>query len=111
MRVLVFKDRCNRVIQIGLDDEGTCATAFHCDQQVGELRFESDNHANAASATLLDLKVEPAYRRSGIAHTLLAFACCEMGRPVGVDLEMFASSPAFDTFCRHLILEGLLVPV
>jgi len=111
MRVLVFKDRCNRVIQIGLNDEGTCATAFHCDQQVGELHLGSDNHGNAASTTLLDLKVEPAYRRSGIAHTLLAFACCEMGLPVGVDPDMCSSSPAFDTLCRHLILEGLLVPV
>ena len=111
MRVLVFKDRCNRVIQIGLNDEGTCATAFHCDQQVGELRLESHDHGNAASATLLDLNVEPAYRRSGIAHTLLAFTCCGSGQPIGVDPDMLSSSPAFQTLFRHLTLEGLLVPI
>jgi hypothetical protein len=111
MRVVVFKDRCNRVIQIELDDEGTRATAFHRDQQVGELRIGSGNYTNAASATLLDLNVEPAYRRSGIAHTLLAFACREIGQPVAVDPDIFSSSPAFETLCRHLILEGLLVPV
>ena len=111
MRVLVFKDRSNRVIQIGLDDEGTRATAFHRDQQVGELRLDRDAHANAISATLLDLKVEPAYRRSGIAHTLLAFACREMGRPVSVNPGTCPSSPAFETLCRHLMLEGVLVQI
>ncbi|CAH2771870.1 MAG: hypothetical protein CBARDCOR_2009 [uncultured Caballeronia sp.] len=109
MRVLVFKDRCNRLIRIGLDDEGMHATAFHCDQQVGELRFDSDIHANTTSATLLDIKVESAYRRSGIAHTLLAFACREMGQPVGVAPDPRPLSPAFETLCHHLMLEGLLV--
>ena len=111
MRVLVFKDRCNRVIQIGLDDEGTCAMAFHRDQQVGELRLDSDFHANTTSAVLLDLKVDPAYRRSGIAHTLLAFACREMGGPVSVDPDTCPSSPAFKTLRRHLVLEGVLVQI
>jgi len=111
MRVLVFKDRNNRVIRIVLDDEGTRATAFHHDQQIGELRLESDAHGNAASATLLDLNVEPAYRRSGIAHTLLAFGCREMGRPISVDPDTFPSSLAFETLCRHLILEGILVHI
>ncbi|OXC79751.1 GNAT family N-acetyltransferase [Caballeronia sordidicola] len=111
MRVLVFKDRCSRVIQIEFDDEGTCATAFHRNRQVGELRLDRDTYTNAIPATLLDLKIEPAYQRSGIAHTLLAFACREMGGPVSVDQDTCPSSPAFESLCRHLMLEGVLVPM
>jgi GNAT superfamily N-acetyltransferase len=109
MRVIVFKDRCNRVIQIAFDEDCTRAVAYHHDEPVGELRIGIDNTSARAVATLLNVYVEPAYRRSGIAHTLLAYSCQQIGQPIRVDLPASPDSSAFETLCRCLSTEGILV--
>jgi GNAT superfamily N-acetyltransferase len=108
MRALVFKDRCDRVIRIVFDDECTHAVAYHHDERIGELRMELDDDAVDTRVTLQDVYVEHAYRRSGIAHTLLAYACREIGQPISVDPSESRDSPAFETLCRCLAREGVV---
>lgn len=113
MRVVVFKDRCDRVIQIAFDEDCTRAVAYHHDEPVGELQIGVDDDSARTLATLLNVYVEPAYRRSGIAHTLLLYTCQEIGRPISVDPAASPdSSPdscALETLCRCLAYEGLVI--
>lgn len=109
MRVLVFKDRCSRVIQIALDDDCTRAVAYHHGEPVGELCIEIDTGVADGAPTLAKLFVEPAYRLSGIAHTLLAHAFHEIGHSITVERSEPQRSPAFESLCRCLALEGALI--
>lgn len=112
MHVVVFRDRCERVIRIVFDDARASATAYRDDEAIGELGIDdaSGNEGIARSPTLARLYVEPAYRRSGIAHTLLACASREFGRPIRIDTDARAwpDSPAWATLCRCLEYEGLV---
>jgi hypothetical protein len=109
MHVTVFKDRCDRVIQIVFDEDCTRAVAYHHDEPVGELRISIDDDSSNAVATLMNVCVEPAYRRSGIAHTLLAYASREIGQPIRVDLPASPDSFAFETLFRCLSSDGILI--
>ncbi|MHB9841967.1 GNAT family N-acetyltransferase [Paraburkholderia terrae] len=109
MRVIVFKDRCGRVIRIAFDEDCTRAVAYHHDEPVGELRISIDDDSANTVSTLLNVCVEPAYRRSGIAHTLLVYASREIGQPIRVDLAASPDSFAFETLCRCLAGEGILI--
>ena len=109
MHVIVFKDRCDRVIRIAFEEGCTRAVAYHHDEPVGELRIGIDDDSANAVATLLNVYVEPAYRRSGIAHTLLAYASREIGQPIRVDLHGSPDSFAFETLCRCLASEGIVI--
>lgn len=109
MHVVVFKDRCGRVIRILFDDTGTQALAYRDDEMVGELRVDMDGGSTYTSATLVDLYVAPAYRRSGIAHTLLAYTSRELGQPIHVDRLMWPDSPACESLYRCLLHEGIIV--
>ncbi|AXF23856.1 N-acetyltransferase [Burkholderia pyrrocinia] len=109
MHVVMFRDRCARVIRIVFDDAHASAVAYRDDEAIGELRL--DHGDGARSPALARLYVEPAYRRSGIAHTLLACASREFGRPIRIDADARAwpDSPAWATLCRCLEYEGLVV--
>lgn len=114
MQAVVFRDRCGRVIRIIFDESGTCAVAHHEEEAVGELRLHTvgtaEDAARRGMPVVLDsLFVEPAYRRAGIAHTLLSSACREFGRPIRVDPDARPDSPAWATLCRCLALEGVVV--
>ncbi|WP_025600660.1 GNAT family N-acetyltransferase [Burkholderia sp. WSM2230] len=111
MQVVVFKDRCDRVIQMVFDDDYTHAVAYHHDAPVGELRIDIHDDPLNAAATLLNVRVEPAYRRSGIARTLLAYASRETGQPIRAHLPASPESRAFETLVRCLSAEGILVPM
>lgn len=112
MHVVVFRDRCERVIRIVFDDARASATAYRDDEAIGELDLDDDcrDEGIARSPTLARLYVEPAYRRSGIAHTLLAYASREFGRPIRIDTgaRAWPDSPAWATLCRCLEYEGLV---
>ncbi|WP_322089696.1 GNAT family N-acetyltransferase [Burkholderia sp. BCC1999] len=110
MHVVVFRDRCARVIRIVFDDARATAIAYRNDEAIGELGIDDDGDA-ARSPSLTRLFVEPAYRRSGIAHTLLACASREFGRPIRIDTgaRAWPDSPAWATLCRCLEYEGLVV--
>ncbi|NTY39054.1 GNAT family N-acetyltransferase [Burkholderia diffusa] len=120
MHVVVFRDRCERVIRIVFDDARATAVAYRDDEAIGELgiddgrgdeRGEGSKADAARSPSLTRLYVEPAYRRSGIAHTLLACASREFGRPIRIDSRAreWPDSPAWATLCRCLEYEGLVV--
>ncbi|CAB3738170.1 GNAT family N-acetyltransferase [Paraburkholderia rhynchosiae] len=109
MRVLVFKDRCDRVIQIELDVDCTRAVAYHHGEPVGELGIEIDASGADGSASLANLFVEPAYRRSGIAHTMLTYASREIGHSINVDRPSSHGSPEFESLCRCLAVEGAVI--
>ena len=81
------------------------------EQAAGELGIGDDGGGAARSPSLTRLYVEPAYRRSGIAHTLLACASREFGRPIRIDTDAreWPDSPAWATLCRCLEYEGLVV--
>jgi GNAT superfamily N-acetyltransferase len=110
MHAYLFKDRCARAITIELDECNGRAVAWHRDQTVGWVRFELDVSSPAGvRATLVDLFVEPAFRRSGIAHTLLAHLCEEMDGPIEVDASSSAQAAEFSALCTNLACEGLIV--
>ncbi|WP_175689466.1 GNAT family N-acetyltransferase [Burkholderia anthina] len=110
MHVVVFRDRCGRVIRIVFDDACATAHAYRDDEPIGELGIDDEGGAVPAP-TLVRLYVEPAYRRSGIAHTLLACASRAFGRPIRIDAgaRAWPDSPAWTTLCRCLEYEGLVV--
>lgn len=108
VQVFLFKDRCERVIRIVSDDTYTDAFAWREDQPVGELHVAVDTYSARKSAALVSIYVEPAYRRSGIAHTLLAYVSRQLGEPIRVERFESAGSPAFETLCRCLAHEGTL---
>ncbi|PRE57159.1 GNAT family N-acetyltransferase [Burkholderia multivorans] len=107
MHVVVFRDRCARVIRIVFDDAQAVAVAYRDDEAVGELSVDD----SARAPLLVRLYVEPAYRRSGIAHTLLAHVSRVLGAPIRIDAHTHArpDSPAWTTLCRCLAYEGLVV--
>ncbi|MCO8590863.1 GNAT family N-acetyltransferase [Burkholderia multivorans] len=107
MHVVVFKDRCARVIRIVFDDARAVAVAYRDDEAVGELSVDD----SARAPLLVRLYVEPAYRRSGIAHTLLAHVSRVLGEPIRIDARTRATtdSPEWATLCRCLAHEGLVV--
>ncbi|RZF26512.1 N-acetyltransferase [Paraburkholderia sp. UYCP14C] len=109
MHTYIFKDRCGRVIHVETDDEGENSVAYHHAEPVGRLSISHDDCSGASSAVLLELFVEPSYRRSGIAHTLVAYACEAAGSPIRVRPQMASQSDAFSTLCRCLECEGLLL--
>ncbi|WP_107314363.1 GNAT family N-acetyltransferase [Burkholderia metallica] len=115
MHVVVFRDRCGRVIRIVFDDARATAIAYRDDEAIGELGIDDDGSGDdggaARSPSLARLYVEPAYRRSGIAHTLLACVSREFGRPIRIDTDAreWPDSPAWETLCRCLEYEGLVV--
>jgi GNAT superfamily N-acetyltransferase len=109
MHVVVFKDRCNRVIQIELDVDCTRAVAYHQGEPVGELSIDIDASEADGCPLLTTLFVEPAYRRSGIAHTLLNCASQQIGHPIRVDRSALHSSPPFESLCRCLAPEGTVI--
>jgi GNAT superfamily N-acetyltransferase len=110
MHAYLFKDRSARAITIEFDGHNGRAVAWHRDQPVGWIRFEPDASALAgARATLVDLFVEPAFRRSGIAHTLLARLYEEVNGPIEVDASSGAQGAEFSSLCRNLVCEGLIV--
>ncbi|MDR0242575.1 MAG: GNAT family N-acetyltransferase [Burkholderia sp.] len=113
MHVVVFRDRFERVIRIVFDDARATAVAYRDDAAIGELGIDDDGGRGdaARSPSLTHLYVEPAYRRSGIAHTLLAYASREFGRPICIDTgaREWPDSPAWATLCRCLEYEGLVV--
>ncbi|MCA7999720.1 GNAT family N-acetyltransferase [Burkholderia metallica] len=114
MHVVVFRDRCERVIRIVFDDARATAIAYRDDEAIGELGIDDVDDADggaARSPSLARLYVEPAYRRSGIAHTLLACVSREFGRPIRIDTDARAwpDTPAWATLCRCLEYEGLVV--
>ncbi|CAB3746725.1 GNAT family N-acetyltransferase [Burkholderia puraquae] len=110
MHVVVFRDRCERVIRIEFDDARATAVAYRDDEAIGALCID-DGGGAARSPSLTRLYVEPAYRRSGIAHTLLACASREFGRPIRIDAgaREWPDTPAWATLCRCLEYEGLVV--
>ncbi|WP_175870231.1 GNAT family N-acetyltransferase [Burkholderia sp. BCC0397] len=110
MHVVVFRDRCARVIRIVFDDARVTAVAYRDDEAIGELGIDDDGDA-VRTPSLARLYVEPAYRRSGIAHTLLACASREFGRPIRIDTAAreWPDSPTWATLCRCLEYEGLVV--
>ncbi|CAB3750431.1 GNAT family acetyltransferase [Burkholderia sp. MSh2] len=110
MHVVVFRDRCERVIRIVFDDARATAVAYRDDVAIGELGLD-DGDGMGPAPSLARLYVEPAYRRSGIAHTLLACASREFGRPIRIDsgARAWPDSPAWATLCRCLEYEGLVV--
>jgi GNAT superfamily N-acetyltransferase len=110
MHVFVFKDRCGRAIYLEFDEQRTHAVAYHRHQAVGELKLAYDVGPNGKSPALVHLHVEPAYRMSGIAHSLLAHACEVTGEAIIADPEASpCPSIAFATLCRCLLREGLLI--
>jgi GNAT superfamily N-acetyltransferase len=110
MHVYLFKDRSARTIAIELDERTGRALAWHRDQLAGWLDFESvAGTPGGARAALVDLFVEPAFRRSGIAHTLLAHLCAEIDGPIEVDAPAGAHGVEFRSLCRNLACEGLIV--
>ncbi|WP_028213973.1 GNAT family N-acetyltransferase [Paraburkholderia mimosarum] len=109
MHTYIFKDRCGRVIHVETDDEGETAVAFHHAEPVGRLSVSHDDRAGPLSAFLVELFVEPPYRRSGIAHTLVANARDAAGSPIRVRRQMASQNEAFSTLCRCLEREGLLL--
>jgi GNAT superfamily N-acetyltransferase len=113
MHAFLFKDRSARAITIEFDERHGRAVAWHRDQPVGWVRFEPVASAAAgARATLVDLFVEPAFRRSGIAHTLLAHLSQEMDGPIAVDVTKGATDEhgaEFSALCSNLACEGLIV--
>ena len=110
MHVVVFRDRCERVIRIVLDDARATAVAYRDDEAIGELGIDDGRGGAVRSPSLTRLYVEPAYRRSGIAHTLLAYASREFGRPIRIDARAreWPDTPGA-TLCRCLEYEGLVV--
>ncbi|GAB7524226.1 N-acetyltransferase family protein [Paraburkholderia sp. 2C] len=122
MHIYMFKDRSARAITIEFDERRGRAVARHRDQPVGWVHFEpATSTPGGARATLVDLFVEPAYRRSGIAHTLLAHLSQEMDGPIEVDVASStggtrgtrgtrgAQGAEFSALCSHLACEGLIV--
>ncbi|MBN3781552.1 GNAT family N-acetyltransferase [Burkholderia sp. Ac-20345] len=111
MQVVVFRDRCERVIRIEFDDVRATAVAYRDDEAIGELGIDDDGRGAVRSPSLTRLYVEPAYRRSGIAHTLLACVSREFGRPIRIDARAreWPDTPAWATLCRCLEYEGLVV--
>jgi GNAT superfamily N-acetyltransferase len=110
MHAYLFKDRSARAITLELDERNGRAVAWHRDQPVGWVRFELEVSTPAgARATLVDLFVEPAFRRAGIAHTLLAHLCEEMDGPIEVDAATGAQGVEFSALCSNLACEGLIV--
>ncbi|CAB3964201.1 MULTISPECIES: GNAT family N-acetyltransferase [Burkholderia] len=111
MHVVVFRDRCERVIRIVFDDAGATAVAYRDDDAIGALDIDDDGDGEGRSPSLTRLYVEPAYRRSGIAHTLLACASREFGRPIRIDAgaREWPDTPAWSTLCRCLEYEGVVV--
>jgi hypothetical protein len=114
MHVVVFRDRCARVIRIVFDETCMRAVAHQGDESVGELCLDAGGTAEDAGdretpVMLAGLYVEPAYRRAGIAHTLLACACRELGRPIHIDPKAWPDSPAWAMLCRCLAIEGIVV--
>ncbi|HEM7880024.1 GNAT family N-acetyltransferase [Burkholderia contaminans] len=111
MHVVMFRDRCERVIRIVFDDARATAVAYRDDEAIGELGIDDDGGGAVRSPSLTRLYVEPAYRRSGIAHTLLACVSREFGRPIRIDTDAreWPDTPAWATLCRCLEYEGLVV--
>jgi GNAT superfamily N-acetyltransferase len=109
MHTYIFKDRSGRVIHVETDDEGEAAVAFHHAEPVARLSISHDDTSDAPSATLIELFVEPAYRRCGIAHTLVACARETIGGPIRVQRTMASQNEAFRTLCRCLESEGLML--
>ncbi|WP_153098811.1 GNAT family N-acetyltransferase [Paraburkholderia hayleyella] len=109
MQVYVFKDRSGRVIRVVFDTESLCALAYRDDEIVGVLRVENDAVGAQTSVRLLSVYVEPAYRRCGIAHTLLAYVCRETGQSIEIAPVMASQSLAFAHLCRCLMQEGVIV--
>lgn len=109
MHTYIFRDRCGRVIHVETDDDGEAAVAYHRAEPVARLSIEHSGSSDEQSATLIDLFVDPPYRRSGIAHTLVACAREETGNPIHVRRQMASQNEAFSTLCRCLECEGLLV--
>lgn len=108
MHTYIFKDRCGRVIHVETDDDGEAAVAYHHAEPVARLSVTCSEGSDDSSATLIDLFVEPPYRRSGIAHTLVAYVREETGNPIRVRRQMANQNEAFGTLCRCLECEGLL---
>lgn len=109
MHVVVFKDRCARAIRVVFDDARTWAVAYHDGETVGELRLDAEcEAAMPVTATLARLYVETAYRRSGIAHTLLVYARRELGQPIRIEPHRWPESHAWATLCRCLAHEGIV---
>ncbi len=111
MHVVVFRDRCERVIRIVFDDARATAVAYRGDEAIGALDLDDDGGDAVRSPSLTRLYVEPAYRRSGIAHTLLACASREFGQPIRIDAgaREWPDTPAWSTLCCCLEYEGLIV--
>ncbi|ACC75273.1 GNAT family N-acetyltransferase [Paraburkholderia phymatum] len=108
MHTYIFKDRAAHVIAIELDD-GNRAVAWHRAEPVGWIEFEYPSSTSSdATVTLLDAFVAPAYRRNGIAHTLLAYVSREMGGPIQISVTARSRSVEFDALCSNLMHEGLL---
>ena len=109
MHAYIFKDRSGRVIDVETDDEGEAAVAYHHAEPVGRLSISYDDTSNDPSAMLIELFVEPAYRRCGIARTLVACVHETTGSPIRVPRTMARQSEAFSTACRCLESEGLIL--
>lgn len=111
MHVVVFRDRCERVIRIVFDDAGKTFVAYRDGDAIGELDIDDAGGGDGRSPSLMRLYVEPVYRRSGIAHTLLACAAREFGQPIRIDAgaRAWPATPAWSTLCRCLEYEGLVV--
>ena len=111
MRTYIFKDRAAHVINIEFDDDGIRAVAWHRAEQVGWVECEYSSNSNSdAPVTLLDAFVAPAYRRNGIAHTLLTYVSREMGGPIQIGVPARSRGVEFDALCSNLIHEGLIIP-
>jgi GNAT superfamily N-acetyltransferase len=114
MHVVVFRDRCARIIRIVFDETCMHAVAHRGDEAVGELSLYAGGMAedtldSETPVMLAGLYVKPAYRRAGIAHTLLACACRELGRPIRIDPKAWPDSTACATLRRCLAIEGIVV--
>jgi GNAT superfamily N-acetyltransferase len=101
MNVFIFRDRQGRIINLISNEADGAFAAYHQDTLVGTLELD------CLDGVLIDVAVSPHYRKSGIAHTMIARAHDELGRPLGIR-RLSASDGAFSGLVRHLTHEGLV---
>jgi ribosomal protein S18 acetylase RimI-like enzyme len=101
MNVFIFRDRQGRVINLLLNDNDGAVAAYHKDTLVGTLELD------CLDGVLLDIAVSPHYRKSGIAHTMIARVHDDLGRPLGVRRPNSADA-AFSGLVQNLTHEGLV---